>query len=149
MLTAAANRLKLFGGKIIFTGGNRRCKRISSGSSRRVQRIFSRGLNTDETRIGSYGFQTIPCGQKSLPTHSESICADNFQFRVGIIRFVRTFFRPCGDNSICAGDWPFRASQLPVRAGKNQSVRPFFDSCGKKADLWAFLKISGGQKETI
>jgi hypothetical protein len=52
---------------------------------------------------------------------------------------------PCGDNSIRAGDWPFRARQLPVRAGKNQSVRPLFDPCGKKAGLWAFLMISGGQ----
>jgi hypothetical protein len=62
---------------------------------------------------------------------------------------VRPFSRPCGDNSICAGNVSFRARQLPVRAGKNQSVRPFFDLCGKNTDLWAFLMITGGQKETV
>jgi len=111
--------------------------------------FFSHGLNTDETWNRPCSLQTVSCGQKSLPAASKPVCADNLAFRAGIIRFVRPFSRPCGANSICAGDWPFRARQLPVRAGKNQSVRPLFDSCGETAGLWAFLMVTGGQKETV
>jgi hypothetical protein len=93
--------------------------------------------------------ETGSCNKNSLRANDLPVCAGNFPFRAGKIRFVRPFSRPCDDFPIRAGDLPIHAGQLPVRAAFFPSVRLFSDSCEPKVTFLRLLANSGGQKAAV